>query len=235
MKNEAMEKIHKFGKIGYTISKIAMIISVILMMIVFMITVVFSLIPQGVFTMNTSSQAVAEIDLTGIADDLQITLDQKVKEEYIEEKKFTFQGNDYEYELVDIRQDGNIIKLVGESETTVFEYQNLSLMGFTLGVGLALEMVVLHFIKKLCKMFSDCETPFTQDIIETMQKLFASLIPLAVFSVFADSILNSIMNGKIDFFIDLDISAVLAILLVFLLTFIFKYGAMLQQESDETL
>ncbi|MBQ8857023.1 MAG: hypothetical protein IJ024_02640 [Lachnospiraceae bacterium] len=73
------------------------------------------------------------------------------------------------------------------------------------------------------------------EAIGLMQKIAISLIPLAVYSAFADSLLNSIINGKLNFVMDIDILVIMAILLVFLLTFIFKYGAMLQQESDETL
>lgn len=235
MKNDALEKIHKFGKISYIISKIAMIISVILMIIVFIIILFFSLIPRGLFTTSTSSQTVFAVDMTGIADNLQADFEEVTKEKYFEGQKFSIMENDYEYELVDIRQEGNIIKLVGESEPAVFEYQNVALMGFTIEVWMVLEMIILHFVKKLCRMFCVCETPFAQDMIDILQKLSISLIPMAVFSVFGNSILNSIKNGKIDFSIDLEVLYVLPILLVFMLTFIFKYGAMLQQESDETL
>jgi len=232
MKNDAIAKIHKFGKIGYTISKIVMVISIIFLMVLFIVTILFSLLPRNLFTMYASGQAVFELDLTGIADGLEI--DQKAKESNVDEK-LALSTWDNEYELVDIRQDGNIIRLVGESEPTVFRYQDLSIISFFAGIWLVLEMLVIHFLKKLCKMFSVCETPFTQEIIDIMQRLFRSLIPLTVFSVFANSIQESILKGKLQISMDLNILVVIALLLVFLLTFIFKYGAMLQQESDETL
>lgn len=232
MKDNAIAKIHKFGKIGYNISKIVMVISIILLMIIFILTILCSLFPRNLFVERTSSQSMIELDLTGIAEDLEI--DQKAKENYIN-GEITFSTWDNEYELVDIRQDGNIIRLVGESEPTVLRYQDFSIIGFFVGIWLILEMLVIHFMKKLCKMFSVCETPFTQEIIDIMQKLFRSLIPLTVFSVFADSILESMLKGKLQISMDLNILMVIALLLVFLLTFIFKYGAMLQQESDETL
>lgn len=232
MKNDAIAKIQKFGKIGYTISKIVMVISIILFIIIFIITLLFSLFPRKRFTMYTSGQAVFEMDLTGVADDLEI--DQKAKESMID-GTFAFSAWDDEYELVDIRQDGNIIKLVGESEPTVFRYQDLSIIGFFAGIWFILEMLVIHFLKKLCKIFSVCETPFTQEIIDIMPKLFYSLIPLTVFSMFGNSIIESVIKGKLEILMELDGLVVVAIVLVFLLTFIFKYGAMLQQESDETL
>ncbi len=232
MKNDAIAKIHKFGKIGYTISKIVMVISIILFIMLFIVTLLFSLFPRNLFTMYTSGQAVFEMDSTGIADDLEI--DQKAKESKID-GTFAFSTWDSEYELVDIRQEGNIIRLVGESEPTVFRCQDLSIISFFMGIWLVLEMFVVHFLKKLCKIFSVCETPFTQEIIGIMPKLFYSLIPLIVFSMFGNSIPESILKGKLQISMDLNLLMVIALLLVFLLTFIFKYGAMLQQESDETL
>lgn len=238
MKNEAMEKIHKFGKIGYTVSKIALIISAVLVAVMLLVILVFSLFPRGSLTRSSRTETVFGIGMNEVPEDVQSEFHEKREEILADpevQKYFRMLNDGFGYEMTDIRLTGNALQLVGVSDTTFFDYQDLSLQGFTTVVWLALEMVVLYFIKKLCKMFSDCETPFRQDIIEIIQKLFISLIPLVVFSLFGESIFNSIEKGRIEFFLDLNISAILAILIVFLLTFVFKYGAMLQQESDETL
>ena len=94
---------------------------------------------------------------------------------------------------------------------------------------------MLFFLKRICKALSVCETPFSGTVIDSMQKLSISLIPVFVYSLFKDSLIESLMYGEMSLGIEFDFFTVLMVVLVFLLTFIFKYGAMLQQESDETL
>ena len=134
-----------------------------------------------------------------------------------------------------MEQDYKFLRFSGESETKEFEFMNLSYFEFIVSIWLALELVVLFFLKRICKALSVCETPFSETVIDSMQKLSISLIPVFVYSLFKDSLIESLMYGEMSLGIEFDFFTVLMVVLVFLLTFIFKYGAMLQQESDETL
>ena len=93
----------------------------------------------------------------------------------------------------------------------------------------------MHFVEKLCKLFRDCETPFTAEISETIKKLAIAIIPMAFFSNLSESVTNSAMSGKVNIVIGVDLMTILLVLLVFMLSRIFSYGTVLQQESDETL
>ena len=68
-----------------------------------------------------------------------------------------------------------------------------------------------------------------------MQNLAYALIPWAFATSFKDAATESLIKGGNDFAWSLDLGVVLVVLVVFLLVYIFKYGAILQQESDETL
>ncbi len=95
--------------------------------------------------------------------------------------------------------------------------------------------VVFYFAEKLCQSFKDCETPFTEEVSSGLAKLAYSLIGMGVVDMFSESGIDSFMVNQ--FLIDADINmvTVLLILCVFTLSFIFKHGAALQAESDETL
>ena len=68
-----------------------------------------------------------------------------------------------------------------------------------------------------------------------MQNLAISLIPWTIVSSVSDSVVASYLQGGLQFQFNLDLSVALVVLIVFILVYIFKYGAILQQESDETL
>ncbi len=74
-----------------------------------------------------------------------------------------------------------------------------------------------------------------KNVIKKMQYFAYSLVPWAVVSMISDSIRESILNNKLSVMFSIDLGVVLIVLVVLLLVHIFKYGAVLQQESDETL
>ena len=62
-----------------------------------------------------------------------------------------------------------------------------------------------------------------------------SLIPWVFLSSLVNSVSNSITTGGPHVSLSINLGMILIILVIFALTLIFKYGAVLQQESDETL
>lgn len=234
MKNAVLEKIHKFGRIGLIISRILLGISWGVLIVSFLFVIVLSFLPRGICSERTYGRKVVEMNLSHFEGELRI--DQQKKEELVKDRGLDFPyffGND-SYRLIDIREKDNVFQIIGESDSGM-DYQDLSIVFFCLDVGLVLEIVILYYFKKFCSLFSVCETPFTEEVIETMRKLSVALIPLAVYYVIEDSVLQTILKGRLILSDQIDLTAVACILLIFLLISIFRYGAMLQKESDETL
>ena len=72
--------------------------------------------------------------------------------------------------------------------------------------------------------------------VESYIYLAISLIPWTIISSMAESFVANLLNvGSFEFGISVDFNVVLVIVLIFVLVYIFKYGAVLQRESDETL
>ena len=167
-----------------------------------------------------------------------------IKEEGLEERKqeiidrgttFPNMRNDYEYRLTDIILDNAIVHIVGTTEEEAFDIQDISLMIFGVVVWLAIEMAVLYYVIKICKFLSLCETPFHKNMTMLLKNFNIALIVLTVYASFGDSLINSIAKGRFAVTMDINMISILAVVMVFGLSVIFKYGAMLQQESDETL
>lgn len=85
---------------------------------------------------------------------------------------------------------------------------------------IAAAFVALTFGAKLAKALQKCETPFSDEIIMRLTRFGKSLIPLGIISLFTSGISTGI---------------IIPLLLLFLFISLFKYGAELQKEADETV
>ena len=111
-------------------------------------------------------------------------------------------------------------------------------------VGIASAIVALVMFLKLCKAFEVCRSPFDEAVIRRMNLFAWTLIVCAVVGSFAGSAAQSavmafqnagIHVGAKNFGVSLDLYPIFAALIVFFLCMVFRYGARLQQEADETL
>ncbi len=111
-------------------------------------------------------------------------------------------------------------------------------------VGIASAIVALVMFLKLCKAFEACRSPFDEAVIRRMNIFAWTLIVCAVVGSFAGSAAQSavmafqnagIHVGAKNFGVSLDLYPIFTALMVFFLCMIFRYGAQLQQEADETL
>lgn len=96
---------------------------------------------------------------------------------------------------------------------------------------------VFVMLGKLMRELEKCESPFSDGVVKGMTGFAISLIPYAVLNPTLKSVAGSLLAAK-DFnisFGNVDFPTVFAVLVILLLILIFKYGASLQKESDETL
>ena len=111
-------------------------------------------------------------------------------------------------------------------------------------VGIASAIVALVMFLKLSDAFRVCRSPFDEAVIRRMNIFAWTLIVCAVVGSFAGSAAQSavmafqnagIHVGAKNFGVSLDLSPIFAALIVFFLCMVFRYGAQLQKEADETL
>ena len=123
----------------------------------------------------------------------------------------------------------------GSRPVTVFDVHDLSYRLLPVLVTILAALVCMIFAGRLCKAFRDCETPFSENVIRCLQHLAYSLIPWTILSPVAENTARNLFSGDMNIVISLNLGMIVAVLFVFMLVAVFKYGAMLQQESDETL
>lgn len=95
------------------------------------------------------------------------------------------------------------------------------------------EVITFTFVIKLCRKFKTCETPFSQPIVNDLKKVTLSLIPWCITYPLLEASLEMMATNRFAF--SLDLGLIFVVFAINALTYIFRYGAMLQQESDETL
>ncbi len=143
-------------------------------------------------------------------------------------------GQDFGKAEIGVQNDSIIVNANGQYNS--FSLKKLIPIILIAAINTVCAFITLMFIGFLCKAFKNCQSPFEENVTKAMRNLAFALIPWSVMSSLSNSISTSfIMNGKYSFNLHVDITVVVTILIIFGLTYVFKYGAVLQKESDETL
>ncbi len=236
MKEQAIQKINKIGKISSIFALIGKILVGIAIACLLVTTIVCFMIPKELFAVTSGANTRLNMDLSIMGESLtdeELPEAQKVIAEALAEEMSTENSTD-EY-ITDITITNDKVEIGMITDEFTFTLHDVAWMCLAVLVYVVMTMITLCFISSLCKAFRDCQTPFEENVIKKMQNFAYSLIPWAIISSVADSVSNSIMGHKVAINLSVDLGVVLIVLVVFLIVHIFKYGAVLQQESDETL
>lgn len=230
MKEEAIKKINSIGKISGIITLIAKVLVGIAIAAVLLGTVIFMLLPDSMIKISTTADVSMEIDYSAVG----ITIsDEQMAEAKAQLERDIIEQDGEGFTSVEITP--SLIKMTGAVEEYEFTMKIVVELLVLALVTLILTFVILIFVGRLCQAFRDCQSPFEENVIKKMQHFAYALIPWAVISTITTSITESLMSKKVIVNFNFDLRTILIVLVVLVLVYIFKYGAMLQQESDETL
>lgn len=223
MKNEVILKINKMGKAGEIVAKIIKALLIITLVACIVASGLLCLIPRDAVSITTSHHALANFNLDF---DYIIAMD---------EDMITFEFDDIEYNNVQTHVDGDRLSATMSSDPrTIYLKDGLWIL-IAAAVFVLTCIIAVQLVEKLCKMFRTCETPFTEEISVLLKKVATALIPVAVLSTLVENSIDGFMAGQVSVVIGVDLLPVLLAVMIFMLSEIFRYGAALQQESDETL
>lgn len=249
MKEQAIKKINKVGKISYIITIICKILLIVGLVCSVAGAVIWMALPVDTMRVTQRSAMIVEMSQEGLGESISET-ELKDMQQSLEAGE-QWQVNRVQNGMVgpnlelistkqnyipvsmDVTEDNVTIEML--SEDASFTMRNMAVMMLLLSVVMLMSIVTLTFVEKLCKAFRDCESPFEENVIQKMQRVAICLIPWTLVSSLGDTIANSMMSGGMHWTFSIDLGVVLVVLIVLILVYIFKYGAVLQQESDETL
>lgn len=229
MKEDVLRKIHTLGKVGRIVTKVLTIINRIL------IAVLSVLYICGVIGIHYGFDIIIERN-----NKISVTMPEEEANNFIvgtidEDGSLTLDDYGAEYNFDDIVVDGNKVYLTSSNEPDSLSIAEYTVLFIFAGLVIASTLVCLKFGNRFAVALENCESPFQNEIIDNMKKFAISLIPWLVCNATFRGTFVSFLMGADDISLNIDLGCAIVVLIVIILTTIFRYGAILQQESDETL
>lgn len=234
MKNETITKVNKIGNVGQIIANIAKVVIAIGAIACLVSGIILAVLPDDMVVIHVDGKAAVEINVPMVGNNI-VSEDGPSVVIGSVSTEGSLELNGIEYGVVGMTQTENGFLMEAEADSYTLRFNQLTSVVFLAAVNCAAMWVVMHFVAKLCKLFKECETPFTEEVVQMLKKVAIALIPMAFLSNLTTSVTDGIMSGSVNIVIGVDMTTILLVLLIFMLAAIFSYGTMLQQESDETL
>ncbi len=238
MEKSSIKKVNVAGTVGYVISILIMIATIAGMVITAIAAAAAISVSDDEVKVAVSSNY--EISATGnILNKLNSFMkvgDVKDLNELLSEENNgkDVNVNDKDISYINVNKTENGLEIKARSNEDTYSIKKILFALIVQFLLLASITVALHMVNKLMKALKKCETPFSDDVIKYMNRFAYSLIPAVVLNMLTSSSWDSIKIGT-GFDFSFDVASVFLVVIVFVLVIIFKYGAQLQKESDETL
>ena len=234
MKEEAILKMNKVGKVGSIIAKIMKILLIIGLVGCIIGAVAIIILPENLVNLKVNGEAQIGVDVSEFNVEFTEAQKNEIKKEIASgNTDVDINGIDYDATAVEVGDSGFV--MTANAQSRIVNLDDLLYVLIVATATLVFSIITTTYAGSICNALSVCSTPFDANITDKMQKLAISLIPWALMSTITESISRTIMSNKVSIFFGIDLGVVFVIVIIFVLVQIFKYGAILQQESDETL
>ena len=167
MKQEAITKINKMGKVGQIFALIAKILLGIGIAMMLAVTIATAFIPKEFVKITTGGTAQVEVNLQSIGVSLTEEDIDNINNSEAEAKNSTINANDVEYNINEMTADENGIYLDVAADNIVFNLSSTFGIMLLATIALILSFVTVWFAGALCKAVAQCQTPFEENIIKT--------------------------------------------------------------------
>lgn len=237
MKEQAIQKMNKMGKVGCGIILAGKIIVIAVIILTLILTIAIAFVPKNLITFKAGGNGQLQVDLSAIGQSLseedmeQINSGDLLKNINMD---ISVEGNQFQFDEVSTKGDVVIFQASGDIGNTINLHHLIPALVIAM-ISMTMTVISLFFAGFVCKAFKTCESPFEENVIQKMRQFAFSLIPWVVLKSINESMFSSILNGRSSINISIDFTMLIIVLVVLALVYIFKYGAILQQESDETL
>lgn len=240
MENNIKKKVNRIGLVGQIIT---------IILIVLMSVACFGCLLVGVMLAVLPNDAVT----IGVKGDMDVAVGTSLIGKWMDkiepgelDAQMSINGTDYSDIDVEKTKDGLLLR--ASADRMEFRLSRLSYAAFAGFVYCAALLVIFVFLKRLSDGFRHCDTPFSDDVIRRMTVFAWVMVGGAALMSAAESIGNSLIHRSLDLSFSVNptgisngiqlsfsFAPILIALLVLFLTIIFRYGAQLQKEADETL
>ena len=236
MKNSNIKTINTAGLIGYIVSIILIICSITGMVFVGICTVgAFSISNNEInvkmatnininSTGNFLNKLNSFISIDGIEDFSTLT----------EDAKDGIKVNDENISELSVKEENGGLNINAKTNEINISMKKIIVALIAAFIFLGAVTVSLYMVKALMKSLKNCETPFSEDVIKKMSRFAISLVCVVVLHSIFSGFWSTLTSG-LNYSPSINFGSVLLVAVIYILITVFKYGAKLQQESDETL
>ncbi len=224
MEGKVKKRINTFGKVAK---------------IVTMVVIVFLLVAEGFLLVGGVIAAIVPKDSVTVDTGLDTRIDVNTDFFGLNGKQFFFKIGNTELVLgdlgkgeYDVKSENGSLTLTENVQDKHYDLNTALLMIISEMACLAAIITALYFFRALMKQFMVCETPFSEGVVKKMRAFAVALIPCMIAYHAASAVKNHVLgnDGSLSFFL-----SVIFVLVIYVLTMIFKYGAELQKEHDDTV
>ena len=236
MNTSIKTKVNRIGLAG----KIASIVLIVVMAVacfgLSIATIFFAAIPKNGVTLDTKTDYSIRISKDLLKDQFDKITDEELADAN-EQMKEEFASDGDRFEMV-LSKTGEGITAAGTAEQNSLSASQLFPACLSALIRCAAMLVIFIFLLRLADAFRVCESPFEDGVIKRMMTFAWVLLGGAVLMgvSFSGSINGMGVFSKIGgLSYSVRFAPVVIALVVLFLASIFRYGAQLQKESDETL
>ena len=225
MENSVKRKINIFGKVGKIITTVI---------------IVLLLIAEG--GLLTGGVIVAAVPKDSVTVDARVNADVNVNtgifgfdggDVYVKAGDMKIIVGNFSTDQVEIKGGDGAVTVSTDVNDLHFDLNSALLLIVCGFLSVAAIVVALFFFKALMREFSACDSPFSDGVVQKMKNFAIALIPCVIVAEGMKKAMGGIISNSIT--MDFDLVSVGFVIIIFVLTMIFKYGAMLQKEHDETV
>lgn len=236
MKNSKVKRINTAGLIGYIISIILIVCTIVGMVAIGILTAGAATISKDNINVKVATNVDINstgnflgklnsfIGIDGVEDLSTLTEDAK--------DGIKLEDNDFS-ELSVKEEDGGFSINAKTNEITI-SMKKIIIALVLAFLFLGVVTYALYMVKALMKSLKNCETPFSEEVIKNMTRFGTSLVCVVVLKILFGGFWSTLTTG-LKYDLNVDLSSILLVAVIYILITVFKYGAGLQQESDETL
>lgn len=233
MQEQLIKKVNGIGNAGNVIALICRILLIIAFVGTLIALIACFVMPKTLFEASVGANLQVKVDFSGIAsftEQQRAQIESALSNAASNGLSDSFDGTITGYEVT-----SSAVSLLLTTPSSTFGVKNLVALLVVGMVSIAAAYVVLYFVGSLCRAFRDCFSPFDFSVIREMKKFAFSLVGWAVVSLIISFVTDQFIVPNAQGSVGLNIGIVLLVLVILGLCGIFRYGAALQQEHDETL
>lgn len=229
MNNQLVKRMNTVGKVGKIITIVVIVLAIIAAVFAAAGAVVVSALPSD----TISADVAAQVDVK-FSDEVFGSVNSEIVKGVNEDSGTVYDENNARvsvkaHETDDqavIRVNADRIHLETGMAAPVIWIAVFNIVAF---------IVCAFFFKGLMGELAVSASPFTEGVVKKMRYFAIALLAASIATSLANAIIGAVLTAGHGFSFSLRFGSIITAVIIFVLATVFRYGAQLQKESDETL